>query len=205
MPVFLTANPSYPLPEEKYVNDFAATLTRTDRETLSAMLNKLETGAGIEMKVVTVKSVTDYTAGEPDVGAFAANLFNAWGMQKDKGVLMLVAVKDRKMKIELGGGYGEEYESIMKQLIDKKMLPYFKEGNYSRGIYEGVRALIFKVTRKPSVFELYWPYFAAGLGIIALLVFVVMRGGKSGALKQKKEKQKKPVVEPFGSGAWGEW
>lgn len=196
---------NYPRPEGEYINDFAGTLTKTDRDTLSDMLKKLEAKSGIRMNVVTVKSITEYPTGDPDIESFAAGLFGAWGLEKDSGVLMLVAVKDRKMRIELGQGYGEEYEGIMKRLIDKSMLPYFREGDYSRGIYEGVRAVISRVTRKLSIVELYWPYMAAGLGVIALLAFAMLGSGKGAAPKQKKEKQKKQAVEPFGKGAWGEW
>lgn len=72
---------------------------------------------GIEAVVVTINSIGDYQTGDATIEAFATNLFNTWGIghkKENNGVLILVAVKDRKARIELGKGYGREYDSAMK-------------------------------------------------------------------------------------------
>jgi len=131
----LQAEPAYPQAQEKYVNDFAGILTSTDRATIGEMLKNLEKQTGIEMTIVTIKTVSDYSTGDPDIETFSTNLFNSWGVGRKKdnnGIMMLVSRDDRRMRIELGEGYGFVYDAAMQQVIEKTMLPFFKGGYYSR-------------------------------------------------------------------------
>lgn len=59
---------AYPQRADRYVDDFAGILAKTDRDTLRGMLEQLESKNGIEFAVVTVKSISDYGPGGGDVG-----------------------------------------------------------------------------------------------------------------------------------------
>jgi len=175
----------YPEPTDDYVNDYAGVLNKPDAESIYKMFKDLEYQTGIEAVIVTINSINDYDTGENTIESFATNLFNTWGIghkKENNGVLILVAVKDRNCRIELGAGYGKKYDSAMKQIIDEKMIPYFKTNDYSRGIYEGARGVIEKVTKKVSWFSFYkWHILIAILIIVCIFAGIsCMRSGKKG-------------------------
>ena len=175
----------YPTSTDDYVNDYAGIINQPDLEGIREMFKNVEYQTGIEAVVVTIDSIRDHHTGDDSIESFATNLFNTWGIghkKEDNGVLILVAVKDRKCRIELGRGYGRKYDSVMKQIIDEKMLPYFKTHEYSRGIYEGARAVVEKVTRKVSWFSFYKWHILLGVLIIVCIIAGIscMRSGKKG-------------------------
>jgi uncharacterized protein len=72
-------------------------------------------------------------------------LFNQWGIgspQRNDGILVLVAVKDRDMRIELGKGFPRAADGTAKSIIDNTMLPQFRNNNYNNGIELGVNRVI---------------------------------------------------------------
>lgn len=143
------AQTGYPQPGDTYINDYAHVLTSTDAANITQLLAELKSKNGIEATVVTINSIHDYSTGDKTIETFATHLFNTWGVGSKadhKGVLILVAVKDRKMRIELGTGYESQYNDDMQQVINEHMLPAFKQGNYSRGLYQGTRAVVATLT-----------------------------------------------------------
>src|SRR5262245_43580591 len=135
----------YPKAKDLYVNDFAKLLTAKDAITIRTALAKLRDGAGVQAVVVTIRSIHGYGTGDQTIESFATNLFNRWGIGdrvRNDGVLILVAVKDRKVRIELGSGYGESYNAQMQGVIDQQMLPHFREKNYSLGVMEGTDSVV---------------------------------------------------------------
>ncbi len=175
----------YPSPTDDYVNDYAGVLDQGDADAIRKMFKDLEYQTGIEAVAVTINSIGDYNTGDTTIEDFATSLFNTWGIghkKENNGVLILVAVKDRKCRIELGRGYGRIYDSVMKQVIDEKMIPYFRTNGYSRGIYEGARGVIEKVTKKVSWFSFYkWHILIAILIIVCIFAGIsCMRSGKKG-------------------------
>lgn len=140
---------AYPEPDDLFVNDYASVLTNEDSRNIRSLFTTLQKDTGIEAVVVTINSITDYGTGDSTIESFATNLFNAWRIgdsEKNNGVLLLVALKDRKMRIELGSAYGHRRDAAMKVVIEEYMVPSFQRGNHSRGIYKGVRAMIEKLT-----------------------------------------------------------
>lgn len=123
-----------------FVNDFAHLLSDTERTQLEARLVTLEKNTSAEVAVVTVVSLD----GEP-MEDYAAGLFQSWGIgkkDKDNGVLFIMSVIDRAVRIEVGYGL----ESIITdgragRILDKDVLPHFKEGDYAQGLREGVAAI----------------------------------------------------------------
>jgi uncharacterized protein len=139
------AQAGYPKAKDLYVNDFANLLTAEDAIRIRTALAKLRDGAGVHAVVVTIRSIHGYGTGDQTIESFGANLFNKWGIgdkERSDGVLILVAVKDRKVRIELGSGYGGGYNAQMQGVIDRQMLPNFKEKNYSLGVLEGTDSVV---------------------------------------------------------------
>jgi uncharacterized membrane protein YgcG len=164
----------YPQHKDKYINDFANVITPADANLIRDALKQVYVDADVEGTVVTINSMSDYKTTDRSIEEFATNLFNYWGVGNatdDDGFLILVCVKDRKCRIELGDGYGTRYNVRMKEIIDKSMIPFFKQGNYSRGIYEGSMGVVNTVTVKISWFWYYkWYILSFVLGIILLVV-----------------------------------
>ncbi len=143
--VWSIAAPSgYPTRTDPYVNDFASLLTADHTASLRSLFSELKTDNGVEIVVVTIASIHDYATGDASIEAFATNLFNTWGVgtaQKNDGVLILTAWKDREVRIEVGAGFGDSLNADMQTIIDEQMIPAFRNENYSQGVYDGARAV----------------------------------------------------------------
>ncbi len=138
------AQSGYPARVDPYVNDLASLLTADHTASLRSLFSELKTDNGVEIVVVTLDSIHDYATGDASIESFATNLFNTWGVgaaQKNDGVLILVAWKDREVRIEVGAGYGDSLNADMQTIIDEQMIPAFRNENYSQGIYDGARAV----------------------------------------------------------------
>lgn len=175
----------YPTSVNKYVNDFAKVIEAADTERLKNTLESLETQTGIQLCVVTIDSMSDFQGTEQSIKPFATGLFNAWGIGKkdaNNGVLLLVAVKDHKVRITLGRGYPSDYDARMATVIKNDLLPFFKHNQYSRGIYEGSLAIIKTITKEETWLERHvWDIIIWILiFIIAMVAFSCFKSGKTG-------------------------
>jgi uncharacterized protein len=123
------------------VNDFAGILLGDEAQTLENKLIAYNDSTSTQIAVVTVKTVGDY-----DVAEVALKILRDWGVgtkAKNNGVVMLVAVDDRKIRIETGTGMeGVIPDAIANRIIDEVIAPRFKEGHYYQGIDDGVDRLI---------------------------------------------------------------
>ncbi|MEO8241789.1 MAG: TPM domain-containing protein [bacterium] len=135
---------TYPAYKDVYVDDFANLLTADQEATIREQLIGLFDKTGIQAVVVTVPTMTLYRyVGE--IEPFATGLFNFWGVGDAKlnnGVMVLVARLDRQMRIELGSGYPKSMDAEMQRIIDRKMLPEFRNGHFDVGITAGVDDLV---------------------------------------------------------------
>ncbi len=175
----------YPQPEDDYVNDWARVISDADYNRIWDTLERLEKQTGIEIVVVTVNSIYDYGTGDNSIESFATGLFNSWGVghkKENNGVLLLVAVRDRQTRIELGGGYGSLYDAKMKDVIDDIMIPYFRQGDYSRGIFEGVEGITQQITKKVSWLSYHKWHILIGILIVVFILAGInfLRKGKKG-------------------------
>lgn len=174
----------FPQPDAGYVTDIAEVLPDEQERQIEEWLLKTETGRGVEIVVVTIRSIRDYP-GTPnrDIETFARALFDAYGignMPRNDGVLLLVATQDRRVRIELGAGYGHERDGDAADIVNRRILPSFREGDYAKGITRGTQALM---RRFAGVFLVPWWTRWALIGAIAGLIPVAIslfRNGKRG-------------------------
>ena len=138
------AQGGYPEPTDLYVNDYAGLLSAEDAANIESLFADLKQEHGIEATVVTID-----TTGDETIESFAINLFNTWGIgdkAKNNGVLLLVAVEDREVRIEVGSGYENSQNEAMQEVINEHILPSFRNGNFSKGLYKGAQAIMGKLT-----------------------------------------------------------
>lgn len=134
-PVF-AEDPEYP-DYTGYVNDFAELMDPASRSDLEALIAGVERGTGAEIAVATIDSLEGITIEE-----YAVELFEQWGIGKadeDNGILILVALLDREVRIEVGYGLeGVITDLEAGRIIDEIIVPNFKNEDYNRGIYDAV-------------------------------------------------------------------
>jgi uncharacterized protein len=139
------------------VVDQANVLSATERERLAAKLADLEQKSGIQLVVATVGSLQ----GE-EIEPYANELFRTWKLgekTKNNGVLLLVAPKEHRVRIEVGYGLeGTLTDALSKIIIANAIAPRFKAGDFDGGITRGVDDIITVLTtdaaeweRKPSL------------------------------------------------------
>jgi len=138
IPSSIAANP-FPKPQG-LVNDFAGVIPQEYKQTLVALTGELFQKTGIPVVVVTMADI-----GGAEYNDYANRLYSAWGIGKkgeDKGVLVFVTIKERKMRIETGYGVeGILPDGLVGEIRDRYMIPYFKENRFGEGLLNGVRAL----------------------------------------------------------------
>jgi Beta-propeller domains of methanol dehydrogenase type len=175
----------FPEPLEDFVNDYAHVLTSADAAGIRGMLQSVRAQTGAQMTVVTVDSLAAYADPGQTLESYATALFNQWGVGregKDDGILVLFALTDRKVRIELGSGYGSRYDAAMREVIETRIVPYFRDGAYSRGLYEGTRGAIEGVTRQVSWLRFHrTELILVGVAVVCILAGIsCIRSGKKG-------------------------
>lgn len=129
-----------PPPLAGAVNDAAKLLTPAEHQELERILAEYRKAHGHEVVVFTVPSL----AGESieDV-AFAT--FNSWGVgkkDKDNGVLLVVAPKDRKLRIESGKGVGGALTDLVsKRILSERVGPKLKVDKNFEALRDGVTSI----------------------------------------------------------------
>ncbi len=116
------------------VNDFAHAIDTSSAEELDRRIRALQAATGDVVVVATVPTYQPYG----DIKAYAVKMFENGGdgigaRGKDNGVLIVVAIEDRKVGIEVGYAL-EEYitDGFAGQTIREAILPEFRSGRYGR-------------------------------------------------------------------------
>ena len=134
----LSAAENYPRPRGA-VNDFADVIDQGSAAKMEALAREVLQKTGTAVVVATVTTI-----GEEEAGLYANGLYKAWGIGKkgeDKGVLIFLAVKERKVRIETGYGVeGILPDGLVGEILDKYVVPLLKAGNYGQGLYNAVYA-----------------------------------------------------------------
>ena len=118
------------------VVDQAGLLSRQDRAKLTNSLIQIKKQTGNEIAVLTVNSLE----GE-SIDGYSIRVADKWKLgskDKDNGILFLISVKDRKMRIEVGQGLEGDLPDARAGQIIRSIKPYFRRGEYKSGIVLGV-------------------------------------------------------------------
>ncbi len=135
---------------EFFVNDFADVIdeeTENDIMAIGASLYKQTTA---QVVVVTVDSLDGY-----DVDEYALELGREWGVgdeDKNNGVVLLMAVSEREVTIQVGYGLeGRLTDGKTGRILDNYAVPYLKDNDYSKGLSEAYKAIVTEVYEEYDV------------------------------------------------------
>ena len=124
-----------------FVNDYAGVLSAEQKNILESRLVSFEKETSNEIAIAIIDSLKEDT-----IENFAVELFQEWGIGKksnDNGVLILVAVSDRQMRIEVGYGLeGALTDSQAYWIIENKMKPAFRNNDFYLGLSDASDAII---------------------------------------------------------------
>jgi uncharacterized protein len=201
------------------VNDYAGLLSPAERERLETLLTERERAAGPQMAIAVFRSLD----GE-SVEDVANRLFQKWRLGSkalDNGVLLVLFVQDRKVRIEVG--YGLEAvltDAVSSQIIREALAPRFREQRYAAGLEAAVTAVYQQIAsgssqplqrvaesrRGLSTREIYLLFFLACVGITFVsLAWNVshQRGYTAGRRGWSSSGPGSWYGGGFGSGGWG--
>ncbi len=159
-----------PAPTDGFLVDSADLLTQAEQTKIKAKLNAINKDTETEIAVLILPTL----AGE-SIEDVAYTTFNTWkiGKQgKDNGVLLVISLQPRKMRIETGKGVGGELTDVQSKQIINQIAPSFKNKQFAHGIEVGVDLIAGTLDpRKGPGVANSSPSDAATGGIIFLVVF----------------------------------
>ncbi|MDR6941579.1 TPM domain-containing protein [Mucilaginibacter pocheonensis] len=185
---FVAFAQDFPERSTTLVTDYTNTLSADDKQRLENKLVAFNDSTSTQIAVVMLKSVGNY-----DINEYGAALGRKWGIGqkgKNNGILILVALGDRKLTIQTGyGAEGALPDIVTQQIRVNDINPRFKQGDYYGGLNAGIDQIIkytkgeYKADKKAKTKQ----NGGGGSAFIVLIIIVVVivlifrnRGGGGG-------------------------
>jgi uncharacterized protein len=182
------------LKPQGYVSDFAHVLTPQSRAQLEEYCGRVEQVTGVQMAIVTIGTLD----GQP-VEDVANALYRQWGVGKkgkDEGILLLVAIKDHRDRIEVGYGLEPILPDGFEGGVLREARPLMKQGAYGQALFAAVGEMGSRIaaakgvsldssprvrrqapSKRPAV-----PFIFIAIVVVILLSFLFRGGGGGGLL-----------------------
>lgn len=123
-----------------YVQDFANILNENEKAELRSIGMNIEDQTSNQIAVLTVESIGDTTIEE-----YANRAYRKYGLgtkENDNGVLLILAMKDKKVRIEVGYGLeGIIPDGKAGRILDANAIPYLREGQPNLAVINTYKAL----------------------------------------------------------------
>jgi uncharacterized protein len=172
--LFLSKTYSLEIPERPLsrVSDYAKILKPEEISVLEQILYNYEKETTNQIVIAIFESIEGW-----DIEEFSIRLAEKWKIGqkgKDNGIIVLVALKERKIRIEVGYGLeGVVPDITARDIIDRKIIPYFKKSDYFNGLREGIDSLIKAIGGEYKVENGKEGFIAP---LVVFLIIVVMLG-----------------------------
>ena len=179
--VFSLSASEYPRLTGRVV-DRAGVVSLQTKKTLTQMLLNLERATKVQLVIVTVPNL-----GGDNIEQYGYMLGRRWGIGqkgKDNGALIIVAVKERAIRIEVGYGLESKLtDAFTSQIINRTMIPLLKKGNYNQALLNATRAVADKLgvehtyrskqsKDSNNFFGIFW--------FILIIIIIILRYKKRG-------------------------
>ena len=198
-------SPSYP---PRLVNDYTGTLSSSQINSLEHKLVAYNDSTSTQFLVLLVDDLQGY-----NIEQYATEIGHSWGVGqqgKNNGAVILVKPKkdNSKGQVTIQTGYGiEEYvsDATAKRIIEKEMIPAFKEDDYYTAIDNAVNVMMDLCSGKftqdkyndDSVSPIWWVI------LIGIIILIVIWGNKGGSSYSSGGSRTSWVGGGFGGGGFG--
>jgi uncharacterized protein len=192
------------------VNDFAHVIDAESQRDIERRINVLKQATGDVVIVATVPTFQPYA----DIKEYAVKMFENRGQgigdrAKDNGLLIVVAVNDRKVSIEVG--YGLEpliTDGFSGQTIREAIAPAFRRGQYGEGLVAGVSRIVGRIAEQRGVNLTDMPPPPAPdtrrrrsggnfpVALVVIILFLVLRAFAGRTRRRRRH---------WGGGPWSGW
>jgi uncharacterized protein len=191
----------------KTVNDFAGVIDPQSASAMDAMIRSLQQTTGDVVVVATVDTFQPYGTIQDYVVKMFENGGRGIGQRgKDNGLLVLLAVKDRRVQVEVGYDL-EQFvtDGFAGQVSRQDMAPQFAQGRYGPGLLAGVTTLIGRIAQGRNVTLQGVPppqrrrsgqgnSSVGGIGVFGLFMLFIVINAIIGSLRRRRR-----------GGRWGGW
>ena len=210
LPFFTVAQNIPPRPSPpRLVNDLAGVLSPEQENTLENKLVAYDDSTSNQIAVVLVNTLNDYPIEE-----YSLQLFRQWGIGNkttNNGILIITAIDDRKIRIEVGYGLeGAVPDIIANTIIANDIGPDFRNGDYYDGLDKATNSIIAAAAGEYKAPANYRDRGKKSgrlpIGMILALIIVLIiiskrnRGGGGGFMSRRGFG---PIFFPSGGGGWG--
>jgi uncharacterized protein len=201
------------------VNDFAGVIDSNSEAQLEDLTQKLMAASGDVIVVATVDTFQPYA----DLPSYAVKMFENHGKGigkkgKDNGILIVLAVKDRAVRVEVGYDLeGAITDGFAGETSRETMVPHFRRGDYGQGLVAGATRLAQRIAADRNVtldglpevqdaeppgqieMDLPWIIFL----VFAMIIWNILRAIFGGP-RRRGRRRWHSNVGPFGAG-YGGW
>lgn len=123
------------------VVDDARMLSQSTRERLSRFLRQLHDEGGTQIQILTVDNLGGLSIEEASI-----KVTDQWKLgtaKADNGILLMLSKQERRVRIEVGQGYeGDLPDVTASRIVREVIIPQFKEGDFDRGVTDGILAIV---------------------------------------------------------------
>ena len=135
LPVPFSHAVSIPETPGSHVVDLAGIIDDSTEVKLNQYLKELEQKTTAQLAILTIKSLEGESIEDLSI-TVAHDRWKLGQKGKDNGILLLVSYRDRKYRIEVGYGLeGVIPDSLAGSIGRSYLVPFFKKGDYSNGIF----------------------------------------------------------------------
>jgi len=172
-----------------FIADNAQIISPQNEEKLNGILFDLQSKTGVDIAVVTLQTLNN----EPleDISLEIARKYKLGGQGLNNGALIIMSLDDRRARIETGYGLeGYMNDSKTGRILDNYMIPYFRIGDYEKGVIQGTLAFAFETAeaygvelsfKKPPEIESQGDNDIFFI-IILIILFLMLGGGPGGMI-----------------------
>ncbi len=195
------------------VNDFANVIDANSEAEIERRILALKQASGDVVVVATIDTFAPYA----DVREYAVRLFENRGRGigdkgKDNGLLVLLAVKDRDVWVEVGYDL-EQFitDGFSGEVSRNDMRPYFVRGEYGPGLQAGVTRIIGRIAQARGVTLPGMPQpvtdvpsvvFSPWLILLIIIIIIAISNSGSGGGRRTRMRGGPPY---WGGGSWSGW
>jgi uncharacterized protein len=186
IPCFSYAQPPIPELWGTRIHDEAGILPAPFINQIELQLKQHEDSTSNQIALLVIETLDGYP-----IEQYTLAVAEKWllGQKKnDNGILVFVAVKDHKIRIEVGSGLeGVLPDLLANQIIRNEMAPYFRKSDYEGGIQAGMNAIIKAIAGEYQADRSTPGGGGGGVSMVPLIVVMIviilisrMRGGRGG-------------------------